>query len=261
MKLFYAIKEIIMDMGKKPRKYLPEVNSSFREKSLVITPPVIREASGIKVHNRRIKSFLFSTDVATIAYADADAILAVYPQSPHPSIIEAITNVSSQPVFAGVGGGVTSGMRSAFVAHFAEAKGVLGIVVNSPTPIETISLLDESVDCPIIITVSSFYEDVEGKIEAGGDILNVANGQKTPELVRYLRAKYPEFPIIATGGPNDETILEAIHAGANAISWKPPTNAELFAEKMTVYRKISRKDYMDSHEGMTLYEFEAQENS
>ena len=99
------------------------------------------------------------------------------------------------------------------------------------------------------------------KIKAGADILNVAFGPKTPELVGYLREKYPEFPIIATGGPNDETILEAIKAGANAISWKPPTNAELFAQKMKQYRTDSRQDFLDTHDGMTLYEYEAQKNN
>lgn len=243
-------------MTKVKRKFLPEVNSSIRGDSISKVPAVIRQASGINIQSRRIKSFLFSTDVATIAYSDADAILAVYPQSPHPSIIEAVSLVASQPVFAGVSGGTTAGMRSAIMAQFAEARGVMGVVVNSPTDVETINLINSWVDCPIIATVVSFYDAVDEKLQAGADILNVANGPNTPELVAWLRDKYPKLPIIATGGPNDDTIQNVIDAGANAVSWKPPTTAELFSEKMKLYRQDRRKDYMDSHDGMTLNEFE-----
>lgn len=191
-----------------------------------------------------------------IVYSDADAILAVYPQSPHPSIIEAISLVASQPVFAGVGGGTTGGLRSSYVAEFAEARGVMGVVVNSPTTVDTITLLEKTIDCPIVATVVSFYDEVEAKINAGADILNVANGVDTPKLVSYLRTKFPTIPIIATGGSSDESILQTIAAGANAISWRPPSNADLFAEKMNKYRKVRRQNFLKSHDGMTLNERE-----
>lgn len=240
----------------KQRKFVPEVSSDLREDSLVITPSVIRNSSGIRIHNRRIKSFIFTTDVSTITYSDADAILAVYPQTPHPAIIEAITVVASQPVFAGVGGGSTGGMRSANVAQFAEARGAMGVVVNSPTTLSTIRLLEDVVDCPIVGTIVSHYDDIESKLQAGVDILNVADGKNTPKLVKWIRKRYPDIPIIATGGPNDQTIQNAIEAGANAISWTPPANAELFRTKMITYRAKKRQNYMDAHDGMTLHEYE-----
>ncbi|NLJ71156.1 MAG: hydrolase [Clostridiaceae bacterium] len=243
-------------MSERNRKYIPEVRSSLRDDSIIVTPSVIRNSSGIKIYNRRIKSFIFSTDVATITYSDADAILAVYPQTPHPAIIEAITAVASQPVFAGVGGGTTGGKRSAYVAEFAEARGAMGIVVNSPTTVATIRLLEGSVDCPIIATIVSHYDDIESKLKAGADILNVADGKNTPNLVQWIRKRYPEVPIIATGGPTDETIQESIDAGANAISWTPPTNAELFKNKMIKYRIEKRQTFMDNHDGMTMNEYE-----
>lgn len=243
-------------MSKKNEKKIPQVSSSLRADAIIEVPSIIRECSGIKVFNRRLKSFLFTTDVATIAYTDADAILAVYPQSPLPSIIEAITTVASMPVFAGVGGGVTKGMRSAYMAQFSEARGAMGVVLNSLSTVDTINKVNHMVDCPIISTVVSFYDAIDEKIEAGVDILNVANGKDTPKLVERLRKKYPEMPIIATGGPSNETILAAIEAGANAISWKPPTNADLFAEKMKKYRAERRQDFMDAHDGLTLNQFE-----
>ncbi|HHU53482.1 MAG TPA: hydrolase [Clostridiaceae bacterium] len=243
-------------MSETNRKFVPEVKSVLKDDSIIVTPSVIRNSSGIKIYNRRIKSFIFTTDVATITYSDADAILAVYPQTPHPAIIEAITAVASQPVFAGVGGGTTGGKRSAYVAEFAEARGAMGIVVNSPTTIATIRLLENSVECPIVATIVSHYDDVASKLNAGADILNVADGKNTSNLVRWIRKRYPKVPIIATGGPTDETIQEAIDAGANAISWTPPTNAELFKNKMVKYRIEKRQTFMDNHDGMTMNECE-----
>ena len=243
-------------MLRENRKFVPEDTSSLREDSLIITPGIIRNSSGIRIHNRRVKSFIFTTDVATITYSDADAILAVYPQTPHPAIIEAITVVSSQPVFAGVGGGSTGGMRSGNVAQFAEARGAMGVVVNSPTTVATIRLLDDLVDCPIVGTIVSHYDDIDNKLNAGVDILNVADGKDTAKLVKWIRARYPEVPIIATGGPTDESIQEVIDAGANAISWTPPTNAELFRAKMVKYRVEKRQTFMETHDGMTMNEYE-----
>ncbi len=42
---------------------------------------------------------------------------------------------------------------------------------------------------------------------------------------------------MATGGPTDETIKATIAAGANAVTWTPPTNGEVFKDIMDAYRK------------------------
>lgn len=238
-------------------KKVPEVNTTLRKNAQPPVPSLIRDASGISIFGRRLKSFIFTTDVATICYTDADAIMAVYPQTPHPAIIEAITTVSSQPVFAGVGGGTTAGMRSATIAQFAEARGAMGIVVNAPTSIETIALIESYVDCPIIATIVSNYDDIQGKLDAGVDVLNVANGKETPDLVRWIRKRFPEIAIIATGGTTEESIEAVIEAGANAVSWTPISNADLFKEKMVKYRQKKRQTYLDAHDGLTLHEYEA----
>lgn len=52
-----------------------------------------------------------------------------------------------------------------------------------------------------------------------------------------LRKRYPKLPIIATGGPTDESITATIRAGANAITYTPPSNAALFAEEMAAARQ------------------------
>ena len=49
--------------------------------------------------------------------------------------------------------------------------------------------------------------------------------------------QFPDVPILATGGPNDETILKTIRAGANAITYTPPSTYELFQEMMKGYRE------------------------
>ena len=64
------------------------------------------------------------------------------------------------------------------------------------------------------------------------------------------------MPIIATGGQNEDTIRRVIEAGANAVSWTPPTTGEIFKEKMVKYRKDRREDFLETHDGMTLREFE-----
>ena len=68
---------------------------------------------------------------------------------------------------------------------------------------------------------------------------------KTASIVSRIREQYPDLPIIATGGPSRESILETIHAGANSITYTPPTNHELFKGKMAMYREIENNKYMN----------------
>lgn len=65
-------------------------NSSclFRPTSEIVEmPEIIKSCSGIRIYGRRIKSILFSTDVSIIANNNADAVLAVYPFTPAPTIL------------------------------------------------------------------------------------------------------------------------------------------------------------------------------
>ena len=55
-----------------------------------------------------------------------------------------------------------------------------------------------------------------------------------------MGSSYPELPIIATGGPKDETIRKTIAAGANAITYTPPDNGVLLAEIMHAHRERYR---------------------
>ena len=216
--------------------HIPSVMSDLRQ-DIVQMPKVIKECSGIRIYGRRIRSILFTTDVSIIANHDADAILAVYPFTPIPAIIKSIMIVASVPVLAGVGGGLTTGVRSANMSLLSESEGAYAVVVNGPTTVETIQEINKVIDIPIIYTVVSDKSDIKSRIEAGVDILNVSCGVETPKVVEKIRKEYPDFPIMATGGPTEESIRQVIAAGANAITYTAPSNGELFKGKMEKYRK------------------------
>lgn len=222
--------------NQKQGKNIPEIKGTLR-KHVVEVPKVIRECSGIKIFGKRIKSLLFSTDVAIIKNTNADAVIAVYPFTPQPLITQALVMAADIPVFCGVGGGITQGKRVVNLALDAEFKGAMGVVVNAPTSNEIIKHIRETIDIPVIVTVISEDEDISKRIESGATILNVSGGKNTDKIVRNIRKLYPEFPVIATGGPCEETIKETIEAGANAITFTPPTSASIMGELMDEYRK------------------------
>ena len=217
-------------------KNIPEYNGTLRSHKLDV-PSSTYKCSGISIFGRRIKSLVFSTDVAIIKNINTDAVIAVYPFTPQPTIAQAIISVADAPVFVGVGGGLTSGDRSVRLAVEAENQGAFGVVVNAPIDPEVIRKIKEVVDIPVVATVVSDKQDIAERIDAGSDILNVSAAANTAAVVSFIRERYPDIPIIATGGPTDETILQTIRAGANAITYTPPTNGELFAASMRDYRQ------------------------
>lgn len=225
-------------------KYMPEIKGTLRN-HIIELPGAIRDASGIRIFGKRLKSFVFTTDVAVIKNTNADAVIAVYPFTPQPLITASLVLAADVPVFCGVGGGITTGKRVINLALDAEFKGAMGVVVNNPTPNEVIKQMRETIDIPIIVTVVSEYEDVESRIKAGASIINVSGAKKTPHIVRSIRERYPTYPIIATGGPSDESIRESIKAGANAITFTPPPAAEILNEIMTKYRNQYKEDYIE----------------
>ena len=216
-------------------KSIPTFGSKLR-KNIVAVPEVINECSGIRVFGQLLKSFLFSTDVAIIRNTNANAIIAVYPFTPQPTISNALILAADKPIFCGVGGGITTGERSVELATHAEFQGALGIVLNKPTPNELIQRLKEKIDIPVTITIVSDKDDIKGRIKAGIDIFNVSGADKTSDIIKRIRDIDTDVAIIATGGKTDETILSAIEAGANAISYTPPSSGELFKEVMARYR-------------------------
>ena len=176
--------------------------------------------------------------MAIVKNINADAIIAVYPFTPQPVISQAIISVSDVPVFVGVGGGITTGARSVRLAIQAEHQGAYGVVMNAPTSNEVIRQIKDEVDIPVVITVVSERTDIQARLEAGADFLNVSAAARTPEIVAHIRKGFPEVPIIATGGPTEESILATIRAGANAITCTPPSTGDLFGHVMEQYRTM-----------------------
>lgn len=214
----------------------PQIEGTLR-KNILRVPDIIEKCSGIEIFGKCIKSLVFSTDVCIIKNINADAVIAVYPFTPQPIITQSILMAADIPVFTGVGGGLTTGKRVVNLAKYAEMQGAIGVVVNAPTHNDIIQKISESVDIPVVVTIVSQNDDIDGRIESGADIFNISAASNTPAIIRKIRQRYPDFPIIATGGPSDMTISETIDAGANAITWTPPSNGEIFKEVMTAYRE------------------------
>lgn len=218
------------------KKTSPRIEGQLRHNILKL-PQSVYNATGIVVNGRRIKSFVFTTDLAIIRNCDADAVFAVYPFTPQQAISDAIIKASYIPVFCGVGGGTTSGMRTVGLAKDVECQGAMGVVLNAPITNLNLRAVAMAVDIPVIITVTKEDTDVAERIRNGASILNVACAAQTPRVVQKIRREFPEMPIIATGGRTEASIAETIAAGANAITYTPPTAAELFREMMEKYRE------------------------
>lgn len=218
------------------KKMPPKIDGTLRKFALRV-PDVIRQCTGIVIFGKRIKSLVFSTDASIIRNVNADAVIAVYPFTPQPIITESVLKAADIPVFVGVGGGLTQGTRVSHLAMYAEMQGAMAVVLNGPTSNESLRLVADTVDIPVVITVVNRDTDIDERVRAGAGIFNVSAARDTADIVREIRKNYPDFPIIATGGPTDESILETIKAGANAITWTPPSNGEIFKDIMAAYRE------------------------
>lgn len=222
-------------------KDAPRIHTKLRSHTVMV-PEIYRKASGIIINGKRIKSLVFSTDVAVIANCNADAVIAVYPFTPTIQITTAIISVAQRPVFVGVGGGTTAGSRVESIALDAELQGATAVVLNAPTKTEFIKNLADEIDIPVVLTIVSLNENLkERMLETQADIINVSGGKDTVAIVKKLREIDKDFPIIATGGPTEETVKEVIEAGANAVTYTPPTNGDIFKGMMEEYRNRCKK--------------------
>ena len=216
---------------------IPELDGNLRAHNVRL-PASAQLVSGIRVLGRLIRSIVYTTDIAIIRNCDADAVFAVYPFTPQQVISDMLVKASSIPVFVGVGGGTTSGPRSAALARDAEAAGAYGVVLNAPASNTTLEMVSRVVDIPVIVTVvDDNPETIANRLAAGASIVNVSGGKRTCEYVANLRRQFPELPILATGGKTDATIEATAMAGANAVICTPPSNGELFSPMMERYRQ------------------------
>ena len=214
----------------------PSIDSSLRH--ILRIPAECYDCSGIVINGRRIKSLVFTTDLAIIKNCDADAVFAVYPFTPQQSISNAIISAAHVPVFCGVGGGTTKGLRTVSLAKDVEGQGAMGVILNAPVSDVNLLAVSRAVDIPVIITVVNDSTDIRARLRAGANILNVAGAAATPDIVASIRQNFPDVPIIASGGNKPDTIRRTINAGANAVTYTPPSTKELFREMMAKYREM-----------------------
>lgn len=208
-------------------------------------PDNYEACSGFTLFGRRIRSLLYSTDVAVIRNSNADAIFAVYPFTAQPAITQALLTVAEAPLFVGVGGGTTTGRRAAELAAVSEMQGAAGVVLNSPATPDMVAQVVSTVDIPVVATITRFDEEAAEKVAAGARIVNVAAGRQTAAVIRELRAAFPSLPIIATGGRDDGAAAATVEAGANALIWAPPSVVELQREMMVRYRERAGAERAD----------------
>ena len=201
-------------------------------KAEVRAPKAAKACPGIELIGHTIRTLVFSTDLYIIRNSNADAVLAAAPFTCQPAITQALLQVSGRPVLVGVTGATTSGPRSVILAMEAETQGASAVMANMTASPELIADMAQVVDIPVVATVGAYDETVDRKITAGARIVNVAAGRNTASVVAELRDAYPQLPIIATAGPTEETAAAAIRAGADALSWTPPSCAELERETM-----------------------------
>ena len=92
----------------------------------------------------------------------------------------------------------------------------------------------------VIATVVSAHTDIgERVLEAGADYSRMSPApHATPEIVAEIRRRLPDrFPSSPPAAPQRRSILRTIQAGANAITYTPPSNGVLFARIMNQHRK------------------------
>ena len=217
----------------------PDTPGARVSELVLAVPAEVAKAPGIAMQGRRIRSLVFSTDLAVICHCNADAVLAVYPFTCQPAITQALVSASQRPVLCGVGGSITQGERCVEVALHSEMQGVAAVVVNTSIPLDTLKGLVERVTVPVVVTVCAADEVAQSQIEAGVTMVNVAAGARTAEVVAALRGRYPELPIIATGGPTDASIEATVAAGADAVTWTPPDIRQLERAVMEKARRLA----------------------
>ena len=243
----------IFEVGRSPNEIVPAadgpepIEGRLRKTPLRV-PDNYEECSGFTLFGRRIRTLLYSTDVAAIRNSNADAIFAVYPFTAQPAITQALLTVAEAPLFVGVGGGTTTGRRAAELAAVSEMQGAAGVVLNSPATPEMVAQVASTVDIPVIATITRFDNEAAEKIQSGARVINVAAGRRTPEVIAELRAAFPALPIIATGGRDDATAAATIAAGANALIWAPPSVVELQRDMMVRYREREAVEAVDTED-------------
>ena len=130
----------------------------------------------------------------------------------------------------------------------------MAVVVNAAFSNENLEAVVKAIDIPVVVTITSMEQDVAGRIHAGASILNVAGAHHTAAIVKKIRQQYSSIPIIASGGNREEYIRETIEAGANALTYTPPSTAELFTMSMNEHYRTGDPASSENDGSLVLVE-------
>ena len=206
-------------------------------KAALRMPDEIEEASGFTLFGRRIKSLIYTTDVAVIRNSNADAVFAVYPFTPQPAITQALLTVAECPVFVGVGGGTTTGKRSVQMAAVSEMQARRAAWSTPPLLPRWSSTSPTSPTSPS--SPRSFAATTMLTPRCAPEPrFSTSPPAKTRPRSCASCASTIQPAAHRAGRKTPESIRETIAAGANAIIWTPPSAQQLQTDMMQRYRKM-----------------------
>ena len=206
-------------------------------KAALSVPDEMDECSGFTLFGRRIKSMLYTTDVAVIRNSNADAIFAVYPFTAQPAITQALLTVAECPVFVGVGGGTTAGKRAVQLAAVWRCRA-------------------PRASCQLTRIARDGRADRQHgrhpRHRHGGPLRRRGARQGQGRRQDFERRRRQGHPRRAAPAPRAlpqhaahriGRPLLALHprdaeAGANAVIWTPPSAQQLQADMMKRYREM-----------------------
>ena len=201
-----------MLIEKSSAKYVPQINSKLRHQILRV-PKVARNASGIVINGQRIKSLVFTTDIAIIPQLRCRRGAGRVPlhAAAHDILIHTALLLHARILRRG---------RRHHPGHTARCSWPGTPRRRAPWrgrqrshSNEDVQRIANYIDIPLVVTVVSEKTDIAARLEAGASILNVSAAMRTPEVVKAIRRDFPDVPIIATGGGTEESIMRTVEAG------------------------------------------------
>ena len=179
--------------GLLPMEPLP-IDGRLRKAALRM-PDEIEEASGFTLFGRRIKSLIYTTDVAVIRNSNADAVFAVYPFTPQPAIATVV--------------------RCDDDAHAKVRAGakILNIAAGKNTPQVLRELREHYPNLPLIAPGGKTPESIRETIAAGANAIiwtpPSAQQLQTDMMQRYRKMKEDATPVISR---DDVPIIDQVAA-------------------------------------------------
>ena len=82
-------------------------------------------------------------------------------------------------------------------------------------------------------------------------MINISAGKDTAATVRYFRGKYPELPIIATGGPTESVFMKPLSPERMLLHIRPLVTVNYSAKMKNIVNK--KKQPMKNKNALAVY--------